>query len=302
MNENDVIRVLAPELDDHPSYEMLASVIDGTADDVTREIVESHAEACETCAAELRDLRAFAKPARSRALWWSAAAAAAVVVIAMIVLSTIRPAGAPPRVRDVAIVTTPPPATGYAREEWTHAVSEALRTGRLAIPNDLRSFAAPDAFRGRDRGASAIRLSPAATAVIETQPRFTWSGVVADDYEVRVYAGDREVARSPRLKTTSWISPRALDRGRTYRWQVVAQRAGESSVIPLPPSPPAVFHIVDDAVAAELRHAAASHPDDDLLLGILHAKAGVLEEARAHLSRSNAPAARRLLEDLERSR
>ena len=50
-------RALAGELDEHPSYVMLEQVVDRTADDVTREIVESHLEVCPQCQAEMPGMR-----------------------------------------------------------------------------------------------------------------------------------------------------------------------------------------------------------------------------------------------------
>jgi predicted anti-sigma-YlaC factor YlaD len=47
----------APE---HLSYDQMAAYVDSKAGDIDREIVESHAEMCARCAAELRDLAAFA--------------------------------------------------------------------------------------------------------------------------------------------------------------------------------------------------------------------------------------------------
>jgi len=54
-------RALRGEIDEHPPYAMLEQVVDGTADSVTREIVESHVIVCAQCAGELRDLRGFAR-------------------------------------------------------------------------------------------------------------------------------------------------------------------------------------------------------------------------------------------------
>jgi anti-sigma factor RsiW len=45
----------------HLSYDQLAEYVDAKAGDVDREIVETHVELCERCAAELGDLAAFAE-------------------------------------------------------------------------------------------------------------------------------------------------------------------------------------------------------------------------------------------------
>ncbi len=46
---------------DHLSYDQMAAYVDAKADDIDREIVESHVELCERCATELGDLAAFAQ-------------------------------------------------------------------------------------------------------------------------------------------------------------------------------------------------------------------------------------------------
>ena len=43
----------------HLQYEQVEEYVDGTMSDSDREIVESHAERCGVCRAELRDLQAF---------------------------------------------------------------------------------------------------------------------------------------------------------------------------------------------------------------------------------------------------
>jgi anti-sigma factor RsiW len=45
----------------HLSYDQLADYVDAKSGDVDREIVESHVELCQRCAAELGDLAAFAQ-------------------------------------------------------------------------------------------------------------------------------------------------------------------------------------------------------------------------------------------------
>jgi anti-sigma factor RsiW len=45
----------------HLSYHQLADYVDAKSDDLDREIVQSHVELCERCAAELGDLAAFAE-------------------------------------------------------------------------------------------------------------------------------------------------------------------------------------------------------------------------------------------------
>lgn len=52
----------------HLTYEQLAAFVDGTADAIDREIVESHVADCEECGRELRDLQGFAPSVAAAAL------------------------------------------------------------------------------------------------------------------------------------------------------------------------------------------------------------------------------------------
>ena len=62
---------------DHLSYEQLEAYVDNQMDEIDREIVESHATVCSSCARELRELRAFATglkapaPPPQRSSWWT---------------------------------------------------------------------------------------------------------------------------------------------------------------------------------------------------------------------------------------
>src|SRR5204862_6743883 len=131
------------------------------------EIVESHAEACPSCAAELDDLRAFAGrrlPAWSRPVWLSAAAAAVIAIVALYAFQRSEPRQ-PTRTARVQPPTVRP-AVGYGRADWDSLVANALRTGRVDVPADLRAFAAADAFRGEATTASPrVTVSPTATVI-----------------------------------------------------------------------------------------------------------------------------------------
>ena len=285
-------RTLSGERDDHPSYEALASIADDTADDVVREIVESHTAICLTCEAELDDLREFAgrKPSvPSRYIWWATAAAAA--LIAIVLGARVRQEQHPAQ-----MATTTPIASG-----WQSLVAKTLRNGRVEMPADIRALGADDAYRGAPPAGSVhATVSPAGIVIDDLQPTLRWSVAGADDYEVALYQDGNEIARSPRQTATSWLCPRPLERGMTYRWQVTAYRGSRSFIIPSPPAPPALFRVLDAAEHDELARATAQRPNDDLLLGILYARAGLLDRARMHLARS--PAGQKLLGSIDSPR
>jgi anti-sigma factor RsiW len=53
--------IAAASSPEHLSYDQMADYVDGKASDLDGEVVESHAELCSQCAAELEDLVSFAR-------------------------------------------------------------------------------------------------------------------------------------------------------------------------------------------------------------------------------------------------
>jgi hypothetical protein len=119
---------------------------------------------------------------------------------------------------------------------------------------------------------------------------------------VFVYDGESEIVRSGVLRGTLWRPRSALPRGRLLTWQVEATIGERIETLPRPPVPPAVFRIAQEKDLHDIARARAAHPRDPLLLGILYARAGMLDEAAASLRRAapTDPAARKLLDDLKR--
>ena len=74
----------------------------------------------------------------------------------------------------------------------------------------------------------------------------------------------------------------ALPRGRTYTWQVVAESAGRRLVAPAPPEPDVRFRVLD-ASRAEALSAARSRRASHLVLGVLYAEAGLIDDAHREL-------------------
>lgn len=270
---------LAGELEAHPTYDDLAAVVDRSADDVTLEIVTSHVEVCAECAAELADLRAFAGRG-GRSFWrpvWFAGAAAAVVVLILVGIITRVPESAK-RPRPVVTI-----------DEWQRLATAALKSGRVDVPDDIQALAAGDIYRGNGQEtAGRVVVSPAASVIDDLQPRFRWTGTQADTYEVQVYEDGKLIVRSEGQSDTVWVSPQPLARGKTYRWQVIARRGGQSLIIPTPPAPPAIFRVLGEKEHDQLARAAARHSGDDLVLGVLYARFGLLDQAREHLRKAGA--------------
>jgi hypothetical protein len=87
------------------------------------------------------------------------------------------------------------------------------------------------------------------------------------------------------VSETRWTAARPLARDRTYTWQVSAERNGRTLIAPAPPDPPARFHVIDAATAAEVQRIAREYPDAHLVLGILYMECGVRAEAMSQLER-----------------
>jgi hypothetical protein len=183
-------------------------------------------------------------------------------------------------------------------------VRKALTTRKLEAPSlaDVRSEA-----RTLLGGAEeSFDLSgPAGVVVREDRPVFRWRPLAgAEGYTVRVYDDNfKEVAASPRVTANEWRPSGPLARGRVYTWQVKAQKGGAEVLAPAPPAPEARFRVLGRAQAEELSRAERSVPRSHLTLGVLYARAGLLEEAERHLStlvRQNprSEAARELLREV----
>jgi anti-sigma factor RsiW len=313
----------------HPNLETdLFRFVDGTLPADERDRVEAHLGLCERCAAEVADLQATAAslvpvrraPRRRRTLFLAAAAAA---VVAAIGGSFLRPRdpGSPmtvPRAQidapaETAVTTTAAvPSPARSRPEWEALVAEALRSGQVPIPRALRGVrTGPERMRGTDV-ARKDAVSPAGVIVASDRPLFAWPaprGAESEvpesevpESEVMVYAGENEVATSGPIRGHYWTPPKPLPRGVPLTWQVEIRSEGKRTVIPSPPDPPSLFRIATEAQLREIEEARRLHPHDDLLIGLLYARAGLSSDALAALRRHAAahPEARPLVQSIER--
>lgn len=210
-----------------------------------------------------------------------AAIAAAVLigivsVIAYRMTSVTRPA-APPSAAPTARID-------YGRDDWNQLVNRALTSGRLAIP-DLTGLAAAGGTVRSDEGA-AQKVDPEGVVIESDRPRFSWPAVSKRaTYEVVVYRGEQEVLRSGKLRVTTYVPERPLERGAVYQWQVlVTEEDGAVRILPVGPAAPALIRILSTEAAAELTAARQRFPGDSLLAGSLEARYGLLGEARRDLA------------------
>ena len=134
---------------------------------------------------------------------------------------------------------------------------------------------------GVDEGPRFTIIDPAGKVLLASRPAFKWTRLVgAESYVVEVYdAQFNLVSSSPLLTGLSWTAPQ-LARGQVYSWQVKAVKGGQELIAPSLPAPDAKFRILDHAAAAEIARAQRDYASSHLLLGLLYARAGMLDEAK----------------------
>jgi hypothetical protein len=315
---------LQPEaLDEHPGPAMLTRFVDGQlpADEADR--VAAHATSCPICREDIADLRTVRDPeiqhrprlAPARTRWARSLGAIAAALIAVvgigILIHTMRSQSAPPRgtVQQASthpggrVTPVPSQASGYGHAEWDRLVADAVASGRLTLPAAeiaaLQGIA--DSPRGHSDGSSAP-LAPTGAVIETTTPHFRWPRVEGGAYLVALFAGEREVARSGVLRSTEWMPPVPLERGRTYQWEVRVTTPRGDETLPPPAQPPARFAILGEAAHRELAEARERFAHDPLLLGVLYAKHGLAGCAAAELRAAPpAPGVPSLLEQATRA-
>lgn len=125
-------------------------------------------------------------------------------------------------------------------------------------------------------------LNPVGIVILTNRPVLRWTKL--DDairYSVTIYDENfNAVASSPQLSTTSWAVAGTLNRGQVYSWQVTAMdKDGREVKSPVPPASEAKFKVLEGARAVELSRARQSFSGSHLTMGVLYARAGLLDEA-----------------------
>lgn len=178
-------------------------------------------------------------------------------------------------------------ADGLPQKEHD-ALQAALATGRLetSLPLELAASKA-ETLLGDSTAAPPFKvISPMDRVVSDDRPTFAWESMAGSSgYRVRVYAeGYRKIAESPVLHELSWRCPVALTRGENYTWTVTASSATGEVRVPAPPQPEAVFQVMASGPATDIESALRGPANGHLLLAVLYAKAGALDEARTELN------------------
>jgi hypothetical protein len=167
-------------------------------------------------------------------------------------------------------------------------VKSALQTGKVLTPEILNELRDSSSARMGDSGTKATfeLLGPVARVVSSVRPTFRWqrlSGAVSYRVTITDPALDyREVATSRALDDVKWTVDRALERGRLYAWQVIART--ENGDVKAPEAAEAKFKVLDQTIADDLARARKVYARRPLVLGLLYAEAGLLDEAERELS------------------
>jgi hypothetical protein len=173
----------------------------------------------------------------------------------------------------------------YADEQ---RVVNALKSKSVFVP-PLAEVRSTGGTRMGGAGERTFRLvGPAGKVIAADRPTLRWQPVEgAESYRVEISDPNdnyREVATSPALAASEWRVDRPLERGRVYSWQVVALKGGEEiAKAPSPDAPEAKFKVLEGAKFAEIERAKRSYAGQHLVLGVLYAQAGLLDEAEREL-------------------
>jgi hypothetical protein len=167
---------------------------------------------------------------------------------------------------------------------YEQMIKSALTTQRLEESRFLAGLTPPEDSEIRSRDNTDREFSmikPVGTVILSDRPIFRWSRLGgAANYIVEVYDDEfTKVATSSQLIDNSWTASGSLPRGKTYTWQVKAVKDGLELISPPPGEPEAKFRILDRARVGELMQARRTYPGSHLILGLLYARDGLLDNA-----------------------
>jgi hypothetical protein len=171
-------------------------------------------------------------------------------------------------------------------EVQRHEVAAVLRAGRLERPPEIVGLLGAGAILRGKAAATEIRpLSPLGTAVRDGRPTFRWSPLAgAESYRVTVFDRDfHPVAAGVPDSRTEWTPEVPLAAGTVYAWQVKARRGEQEVTAPGPGSPQALFRVLPEERWAAVEDAAGQVRGSRLALGVLYARAGLVDDAEREL-------------------
>ena len=195
--------------------------------------------------------------------------------------------------------------------DYQKLLQTALANQRLPRSSQLTGLtrAGSTLMSGNDVKDTFRLIEPVGKIVMRNAPVFRWSQMdSASYYVVEIYDEQfNVVATSPQLSTNSWTISQPLSRGKTYSWQVKANRDGEEITSPRPPAPQAKFRVLDEATANGLARAEKNYASSHLTLALLYANAGLVSESEQQLrlllkDNPNSELARKLLQQVQAQR
>jgi len=195
---------------------------------------------------------------------------------------------------------------GSASIQRQSEVVSVLKNGRVRTPTFLADLKGRSGTLMGAGSAPYGLLSPLATAVESRTPTFHWrASEGAKSYVLTIYDSDsQKVGTSGQLMETSWTASTALERGRTYSWQVRVNKNGAEVLMPPPAAAEAKFRVIDQSSFQEIQLVRKSHPSSHLMLGIVYAESGLLDEAEREFQKlltanPESPVARSLLREVK---
>jgi hypothetical protein len=249
-----------------------------------------HLSECARCREDAYDLRRFVRTRKQMpASWWHLPTwpAAAWLGLSSAICAALFAGWYFPRVQQTAVRKPAALATAFLPDDWRQPLHKAVATGRLDIPPEV---AALRGQRETQLGSSAPHLDvrlvgPLGTGTLTRRPEFRWQPVAgATGYQVAIFDSEfRQVAASGVLHDTHWAPAQNLEEGAVYVWELSIMVDGKRITAPRPPAPPAKFIVLKEADRIRLAELAVRYPLDHLLLGVIYANAGALDDARREL-------------------
>jgi hypothetical protein len=315
----DALAGAEPAGSSHLSYEDLVAFAEDDWKTADRQQVIQHLGHCKACSEEAEDLRRFrpgpsfraetgesrttnltATIAVRRSSWrvpvW--AGAAAVLLLAIFLSfrayrSGIQPqpalvvqlndAGGSIHLDSSGRLVTPSPLDSGDTAQMKDALLRQRIEPSAAIAQLIEPQGTLLSWGGTPTGLQLV--APLGTVVPSNRPDFRWQPLSSATYIVSIYdAHYKKMAESPPVRQTEWRPDHPLPRGQIYTWQLTALLKGKHVHVPLPPAQEARFQVLSEAEAAQLQKAQQEHPNSHLLMGILYARAGALDDSERELS------------------
>ena len=286
---------LRAQFTEHLDYDQIVECSEGRGG----EALEQHLAECELCRGEVADLKDFrgelasfprskvvAMPApvtKSRLPVWAGIAAGTILAAGFSYWSLRSRANIQPPVQ----IAQAPPAEAALPADQQAALQAALSDRKLERATVLdRLITKRGVLLGAPGEARTFDLTaPMGTTVLNDRPIFRWQAVRgASQYVVSLFDDAfRKITESPALTVAEWQPEQPLERGRIYNWQVTAKVGGATLRAPLPPAPEARFQVAGAEQDAQIENARREHPGNHLLLAVLMAKAGALDDTAREL-------------------